>query len=528
MTSIMVRPTLPDRGFSAARIATVFFFALVVGSIDAQSATAALREYRIDFEPSPSAAAAGYTMHIGQESGSYEAEFDLGNPPASGGTILYAVDLEDSVDLFVSLRAYDTAGVGSPFSNEILVSAVTPISDSGTTEDPGTIEDPATTEEPIADSGTAEEPVDSEGSGVSEDPVNEHAGTLISAGLGVGLEVGSLGAIQTVLADGSRRWLTVDSLAERGLRPARCDLDADGDRDLVLGFGSQSGAQLAVIHLEAGEVVAVETLVTGPKSYRDGVNGETHPACGDLDGDGWSEIVVGFGESMAGRVQVLDDERSGYAPMRTSRTDAEGYLQIPAPNRWQGPILPAVGDIDGDGLDELVAGYGRSSKAQIVILDDARADFAVHPGNRTGKPWVQVLPAQEWKLGRELSAPALGDLDGDGADEIAISFGFGSQGRIAIVDDLRRELLNNSEIPIFLLTAGRPAYRMEDGATRSSFGDIDGDGIEELVVSFLRAGAHELQVFDDFTQGPFQPMTDDGGFISASDPGIRWYGSPER
>jgi subtilisin family serine protease len=100
--------------------ACVWGLALIV----ALPAGAVLREYRVQFAPSPSSTVDGYTLHIGEQSRSYPVEFDLGAPPASGGTIIYAVDLEDSVDLFVAVRAYDGSGTTSSFSNEITVSAV--------------------------------------------------------------------------------------------------------------------------------------------------------------------------------------------------------------------------------------------------------------------------------------------------------------------------------------------------------------------------------------------------------------------
>jgi hypothetical protein len=103
-------------------------FIVVALLLTTSPANATLREYRMNFAPSTSGETVGYTLHIGQAPGDYTVDFDLGNPPVSGadGTIVYALDLEDSTDLFAALRAYDGAGESSDFSNEIQISAVVP------------------------------------------------------------------------------------------------------------------------------------------------------------------------------------------------------------------------------------------------------------------------------------------------------------------------------------------------------------------------------------------------------------------
>lgn len=126
-----------------------------------------LREYRVHFEPSPSPGAAGYTLHIGEQSRSYPVEFDLGSPPASGGTIIYAVDLEDSVDLFVAVRAYDVAGTTSSFSNEISVSAVE------VTPEPQPAPAPEPEPEPTPDPEPTPEPEPTPAPEPTPDPVEE-------------------------------------------------------------------------------------------------------------------------------------------------------------------------------------------------------------------------------------------------------------------------------------------------------------------------------------------------------------------
>ncbi len=102
-------------------MAAVFVIALLTST----SANAVMREYRVYFEPSASSSAAGYTLHIGPDTGEYPLDFDLG-APLSGGTVIYAVDLEDSIDLFVAVRAYDSNGLQSSYSNELRVAAILP------------------------------------------------------------------------------------------------------------------------------------------------------------------------------------------------------------------------------------------------------------------------------------------------------------------------------------------------------------------------------------------------------------------
>ena len=103
---------------------TALLGGLGLSVIAPSSAHSALSEFRVEFEPSASTHAAGYMMHIGTETGDYASDFDLGNPTASSGTVIYAVDLEDSVDLFVAVSAYDGSGDPSPYSNEVKVTAV--------------------------------------------------------------------------------------------------------------------------------------------------------------------------------------------------------------------------------------------------------------------------------------------------------------------------------------------------------------------------------------------------------------------
>lgn len=496
-----LRSASRSRGRLAARTLVVGALATLVAS----PAAAALREYRVQFQASPTAGVAGYTMHVGTASGTYLSQFDLGSPPASGGSIIYALDLEDSVHLYVALRAYTPTGAVSAFSSEVHLAPVATV--------------PPPVVPPVVPPPVTPPPV------VPPPPTGGTGNTpgTLDPDLTLGMATSSSAMISRFLPNGASSLLTMDSLASLGnVRPSGCDLDGDGDRDFVVGFGDGSNGTVSILTLEDGAVVGVDSIQAGTASYQTGA-GRTIPACGDLDGDGRGEIVVGFGGAMRGVVQVFDDVMTGFAPLVTAKSNAQGFMQIPVPSRFKGVIFPALGDIDGDGRDELVVGMSQVGSGLIVVLDDSSSGFAIHPVNRTGKPWMPVEPSSTRSMSGGTTVPALGNLDGDDMDELVVGFGIGSRGRLAILGDAVEGYPSPSAQVI--LTTGRSSYQKNDGAARPAMGDVDDDGIDELVVGFLRSGDHEVQVFDDLSTA-LRPIGSNGGFVTSTNTSMAVYPAP--
>ncbi len=524
-TTLPAARFVPTASAPLRRSAVRTLAAGALASLLASPAGAALREYRMHFQPSPTAGVTGYTMHLGTAAGSYQTQFDLGLPPVSGGSVIYALDLEDSVDLYVALRAYGAGGVQSDFSNEIHLEPIVPDGggigggDGGTGGGDGGSDG--------GDGGTGGGDGGDGGDGGGDGGTgggNAHPPGTLHPDVALGLATGRTAMIARLMPDGRNASLTMDSLASNGMvRPSACDLDGDGDRDLVVGFGKGSAGTVAVLRMEDGAVVEVDSITAGTESYRLDI-GRTTPACGDLDGDGRAEIVVGFAAAMRGVVQVFDDVSTGFAPLATARSNAAGFMQIPVPNRFRGSTFPAIGDIDGDGREELVVGLSEVRSGLLVVLEDSVAGFAVHEVNRTGNPWIQVEPSATTSMSGGVTVPALGDVDGDGRDEIAVGFGSGSRGRVAILDDAVTGF-PKSRADTFVLVTGRSAYQSGDGAARPAFGDVDGDGAEELVVGFLGTADHEVQVFDDLA-AMLRPMGANGGFVASSDATATVYPAP--
>lgn len=486
--------------------------------LSANLAGAALAEYHMRFTPSESPGVAGYTMHLGTRTGDYIAEFDLGNPASPGGEIVYGVAFDNAIDLYIAISAYDAEGAASEVSNEVAIPRVVP------TDPPST--SPPSTEPPNTGGGSGEPGTGGSGgsSGSGGEPGSGGSGeeptppVLTGERVFLGMMASDLGELMAVDQDGAMKLLMVDSLVASGdVRPAHCDLDGDGDLDLVVGYGAGGGGQVSVLHLEDGDVVSNVSLTAGSSRYRSSGSGMTYPSCGDIDGDGLPEIVVGFDEGMGGRLQFFDDETTAFWPFRSDATNRQGYLRLFASGEERLPLFPAVGDVDGDGRAEVLAGTGPGVGARLFILDDAEAGFEPHPSVASGQNAIYPLPVphQDWQENIERRV-ATGDVDGDGLDEIVVSFGETGGGQIFVLDDLRWQVHKRGTKNLGMIRAGREANREDSGATRVSLGDIDEDGVDEFIVGFDGVGGDEIQVFDDSLTEHMPYFTMDG-FVTPVD-----------
>ncbi|MHA7837539.1 MAG: S8 family peptidase [bacterium] len=253
------------RTLAAVALMTAACGAALFGSSSAQ---AALREYRVQFEPSPSSEASGYTLHIGEQSRSYSVEFDLGAPPASGGTIVYAVDLEDTVDLFVALQTYDESGSVSPFSNEIQVSAVESVPSDPPVVEPVPENPPA--EEPLPEDPPVEEPapsdppselhLDEESDAIRQDVLEQ---TLVDARSVRSLYV-TPGLIDRVSRDGSA-WIVFDTAPDVSDEAAATQQIVD-----VLSGTTDGGSAVDAVwgELRVFPVLARAAARVGPEALR--------------------------------------------------------------------------------------------------------------------------------------------------------------------------------------------------------------------------------------------------------------------
>jgi hypothetical protein len=145
-------------------------------------------------------------------------------------------------------------------------------------------------------------------------------------------------------------------------------VDGDGKDEIVVGLGSGSGGFMEIFDYDTGSINHKEWIRVNWKGYNM-ANGETRPACGDIDGDGIDEIVVGLGSGSGGFLEVFDDLLAGNVHLAWPRVQWKGY------NMANGETRPACGDIDEDGNDEIVVGLGGGAGGIIEVLEDASVGY---------------------------------------------------------------------------------------------------------------------------------------------------------
>ena len=199
-----------------------------------------------------------------------------------------------------------------------------------------------------------------------------------------------------------------------------------------------------------------------PREFTGGVR----VATGDVNGDGVADIITAPGPGMGPHVRIFDG--STCRRMRGSQGDFLAYRA-----NFLGGVYVAAGDVNGDGFADIITGAGAGGRPVVRIFDGLTGDMlqsflAYDPSFRGG---VNV---------------AAGDVNGDGIDEIITAAGPGGGPHVKVFNPIGMTLLNS-------FFAYQSNFR---GGVFVAAGDVNNDGFADIITGPGAGGVRQVKVFD--------------------------------
>ncbi|HVK18290.1 MAG TPA: FG-GAP-like repeat-containing protein, partial [Fimbriiglobus sp.] len=137
------------------------------------------------------------------------------------------------------------------------------------------------------------------------------------------------------------------------------DLDGDGFAEVIAGGGPGGGPRIFALSgqgLIGGTQTQLANFFAGDTASRGGIR----PAAKDLDGDGFAEVIAGGGPGGGPRVFAL----SGQDLLSGTQTQRANFFAGDTESR--GGVRLAVKDLDGDTRADLVTGAGTGAGSRVT------------------------------------------------------------------------------------------------------------------------------------------------------------------
>jgi len=260
------------------------------------------------------------------------------------------------------------------------------------------------------------------------------------------------------------------------------DFDGDGWADVVVGAmwastgsASMNGAVFVFLGpLEAGDQALTDADITFEGPSNQAMLGASVAGVGDTDGDGFDDLLMGA----PGAVPGADEGAAWLIHGPTTTLDAASLTLGSLPYLELGTAVAAAGDLDGDGVGDLLAagatGNSGTGIAYLVsgaltgsqrISDVAMASFAGLASNEN--------------FGTQRSLAAAGDVDGDGIDDVVLGSPELTDADAAYL--FTGPLTGDHALSDATCTWGSSLHtRM--GQAVAGAGDLDGDGYDDVLV----------------------------------------------
>ncbi|MEM9213331.1 MAG: hypothetical protein AAGD25_03205 [Cyanobacteria bacterium P01_F01_bin.150] len=303
------------------------------------------------------------------------------------------------------------------------------------------------------------------------------------------------------------------------------DINGDGIADLIIGapFTDKSGKpsvgeSYVVFGTKAGfgSSLNVSTLNGSNGFVINGIDegdrlGSSVSNAGDVNGDGIDDLIIGAagaapnGNSGSGESYVVFGTRAGFnSALNVATLDGNNGFVINGINQndFSGTSVSRAGDINGDGIDDLIIGAtfaglnGNSNVGEsYVVFGKREKSPSINLSSLNGLNGFAIQGIRPNNFSAN-SVSNAGDVNGDGIDDLIIGTlqdspnGNDSRGESYVIFGSKDGFSPNLNLANL---NGQNGFSIQgiDSAffapSVSSAGDINGDGISDIIIGAVRA-----------------------------------------